>query len=54
MGDEGVVDFLKKGIVYKCSPNQLLPCNHITRYGTGLVSKFICFSAGSLILYKGL
>jgi hypothetical protein len=21
---------LKKGIVYKWSPNQLLPCNHIT------------------------
>jgi hypothetical protein len=30
MGDEGVGGFLKKGIVYKCSPNQLPPCNHIT------------------------
>jgi hypothetical protein len=30
MGDEGVGGFLKNGIVYKCSPNQLLPCNHIT------------------------
>jgi hypothetical protein len=30
MGDEGVGEFLKKGIVYKCSPNQLPPCNHIT------------------------
>jgi hypothetical protein len=30
MGDEGVGEFLKNGIVYKCSPNQLLPCNHIT------------------------
>jgi hypothetical protein len=29
--------FLKSGIVYKYSPNQLLPYNHITRYGTGLV-----------------
>jgi hypothetical protein len=30
MGDEGVGGFLKKGIVYKCSPNQLSPCNHTT------------------------
>jgi hypothetical protein len=30
MGDEGVGGFMKNGIVYKCSPNQLLPCNHIT------------------------
>jgi hypothetical protein len=30
MGDEGVGGFLENGIVYKCSPNQLLPCNHIT------------------------
>jgi hypothetical protein len=30
MGDEGVGGFRKNGIVYKCSPNQLLPCNHIT------------------------
>jgi hypothetical protein len=29
-GDEGVGGFLKNGIVYKCSPNQLFPCNHIT------------------------
>jgi hypothetical protein len=30
MGDEGVDGFEKNGIVYKCSPNQLLSCNHIT------------------------
>jgi hypothetical protein len=30
MGGEGVGKFLKNGIVYKCSLNQLLPCNHIT------------------------
>jgi hypothetical protein len=24
-----LVDFRKNGIVYKCSPNQLPPCNHI-------------------------
>jgi hypothetical protein len=30
MGDKGVGGFMKSGIEYKCSPNQLLPCNHIT------------------------
>jgi hypothetical protein len=30
MGHEGVGGFLKKGIVNKCLPNQLPPCNHIT------------------------
>jgi hypothetical protein len=30
MGDKGVGGFMKNGIVYKCSPNQLLPCNNIT------------------------
>jgi hypothetical protein len=29
-GDEGVGGFLKNGIVYKCLPNQLFLCNHIT------------------------
>jgi hypothetical protein len=37
LGDVEIGGFLKSGIVYKCSPNQLLPCNHITRYGMGLV-----------------
>jgi hypothetical protein len=37
LGDVEIGGVLKSGIVYKCSPNQLLPCNHITRYGTGLV-----------------
>jgi hypothetical protein len=43
--------FMKKGIVYKCSPNQFIPCNHITLVWDG---QFVCFSAGSLTLYKGL
>jgi hypothetical protein len=30
MGDEGVGGFWKNDIVYKYSPNQLPPCNHIT------------------------
>jgi hypothetical protein len=37
LGDVEIGGFLKSGIVCKCSPNQLLPCNHITRYGTGSV-----------------
>jgi hypothetical protein len=37
LGDVEIGGFLKSGIVYKCSPNQLLSCNHITQYGTGLV-----------------
>jgi hypothetical protein len=27
---KGEERFIKKGIVYKCSPNQFIPCNHIT------------------------
>jgi hypothetical protein len=48
MGDEGVGGFLKKGIVYKCSPNQLTRATTLPWYGMGLSSKFVRFSAGSL------
>jgi hypothetical protein len=44
----------KSGIVYKCSPNQLTHATTLPWYGMGLSLKFICCSAGSLILYKGL
>jgi hypothetical protein len=54
MGDEGVGGFLKKGIVYKCSPNQLPRTTTLPWNGTGLSWKFVRFSAGSLVLYKGL
>jgi hypothetical protein len=54
MGGEGVGGFRKNGIVYKCSPNQLPRATTLPRYGTGLSLKFICFSAGSLTLCKGL
>jgi hypothetical protein len=27
---KGKGGFVKNGIVYKCSPDQLFPCNHIT------------------------
>jgi hypothetical protein len=33
---------------------QFIRATTLPRYGTGLSSKFICFSAGSLTLYKGL
>jgi hypothetical protein len=54
MGDEGAGGFLKKGIVYKCSPNQLSRATTLPWNGMGLSSKFVRFSAGSLVLYKGL
>jgi hypothetical protein len=54
MGDERVGGFLKNGIVYKCSPNQLPRATTLPRYGTGPSLKFICFRAGSLVLYKGM
>jgi hypothetical protein len=54
MGDGGVGGFLKKGIVYKCSPNQLPRATTLTWNGTGLSLKFVRFSVGSLVLYKGL
>jgi hypothetical protein len=46
--------FYKSGIVYKCSPNQLTRATTLPWNGTELSPKFICFSAGSLVLYKGL
>jgi hypothetical protein len=49
-----LVGFLKKGIVYKCSPNQLFPVQPHYLEWDGLSWKFIRFSAGSLVLYKGL
>jgi hypothetical protein len=36
--EEGVGGFLKNGIVYKCSPNQLVPVQpHYPGMGRGLV-----------------
>jgi hypothetical protein len=49
-----LVVFLKSGIVYKCSPNQLLPRNHITQYGTSLVWSLFALVRGASQLYKGL
>jgi hypothetical protein len=54
--DKGVKELVvyKSDIVYKCSPNQLTRATTLPRNGTGLSLKFICLSAGSLVLYKGL
>jgi hypothetical protein len=46
--EEDVGGFLKNGIVYKCSPNQLIPVQPHYPVWDGLSLKFICFSAGSL------
>jgi hypothetical protein len=47
--------FYKKTLVFLCSRSeQLTRATTLPRYGTGLSLKFICFSAGSLTLYKGL
>jgi hypothetical protein len=48
-------EFYKKALVFLCSRSeQLTRATTLPWYGTGLSLKFVCFSAGSLILYKGL
>jgi hypothetical protein len=48
-------EFYKKALVFVCSRSEQLTCATILSwYGTGLSPKFVCFSAGSLTLYKGL
>jgi hypothetical protein len=42
-------------LVFLCSPSeQLTHATTLSWYATGLSPKFVCFSAGSLILYKAL
>jgi hypothetical protein len=36
MEEKGDGGFMKKGIVYKCFPNQFNPCNHITLVWDGV------------------
>jgi hypothetical protein len=46
--------FYKKALVFLCSRSeQLTRATTLSRYGTGPSLKFVCFSAGSLVLYKG-
>jgi hypothetical protein len=45
----------EKTLVFLCSRSeQLNRATTLPWYGTGLSLKFICFSAGSFTLYKGL
>jgi hypothetical protein len=47
--------FYKKTLVFLCSRSEhLTRATTLPRYGMGLSLKFICFSAGSLTIYKGL
>jgi hypothetical protein len=55
MEEKGVGWFYKKALVFLCSRSeQLTRATTFPRYGMGLSPKFICLSAWSLALYKGL
>jgi hypothetical protein len=45
---------LKRTLAIMNSPGAINPCNHITPVWDGVSLKSVCFSAGSLTLYKGL
>jgi hypothetical protein len=54
-GRKEVGGFLGKDIGdYVFTRGNLIRATTLPRYGMGLSSKFICLSAGSLALYKGL
>jgi hypothetical protein len=54
MEDKGVGDFQMTLVITRYPPKQFTRATTLPQYGTGLSSKFIYFSAGSLTLYKGL
>jgi hypothetical protein len=54
MEDEGVGGFLKMALCISVRQTNYSRATTLPRYGTWLSLKFICFSAGSLVLYKGL
>jgi hypothetical protein len=53
MEDKGVGGFQMTLVISRYPPEQLTRATTLPRYGTGPSLKFVCFSAGSLILYKG-
>jgi hypothetical protein len=53
MGDEGVGGFLKMALCISVRQTNYSHATTLPRYGTGPSLKSVCFSAGSLILYKG-
>jgi hypothetical protein len=54
MEEKGVGGFQMILVITRYPPEQLTRATTLPRYGMGLSLKFICFSAGSLTLYKGL
>jgi hypothetical protein len=48
------VSFQMTLVITRYPPKQLTRAATLPRYGTGLSLKFVCFSMGSLALYKGL
>jgi hypothetical protein len=54
MEDKGVGGFQMTLVITRYPQEQFTRATTLPRYGTGLSLKFIYFSAGSLILYKGL
>jgi hypothetical protein len=54
MEDEGVGGFQMTLVITRYPLEQFTRATTLPRYGTGPSLKFICFSAGSLILYKRL
>jgi hypothetical protein len=54
MEDKGFGGFRMILVITRYPPEQFIRATTLPRYGTGPSSKFICFSAGSLTLYKGL
>jgi hypothetical protein len=53
MEDIGVGGFQMTLVITRYPPEQFTRATTLPWYGTGFSSKFICFSAGSLTLYKG-
>jgi hypothetical protein len=53
MEDKGVGGFQMTLVITRYPLEQLTCATILPRYGTGPSLKFVCFSAGSLILYKG-
>jgi hypothetical protein len=53
-GEKGEEGFITVALCISVRQTNYLCATTLPRYGMGLSSKFVCFSAGSLILYKGL
>jgi hypothetical protein len=54
MEEKGFGGFQMTLVITRYPPEQLTRATTLPRYGMGLSLKFICFSTGSLTLYKGL